>query len=584
MRSTFAGLNTMVGGIQTNRLSLETVGHNISNSATDGYSRQSVNQAANNGQKVYTAYGKVITGTGVAAQSLTRARDIYADRQYWKESAADGYYKYYDANYSKVEMIFNDSQNNGIQNGLEAFYAAWTDCSTSASTATSRQNVINQGQIFSERLENANHQMQEQIIGIYDDITLNVEHINSLTDQLVSLNKNIMMAEVGGSSANDLRDKRDLIVDELAGMMNINVFEDNQGLYSLVSNGTSLVSGITKLNLEMSQPIYNSYYGISDYVLQIKETGIVFTPGSGELQAQLDSIQEDKQFMDYISNMAAFCLTSLNEQHRAGAGIDADTTTGINFYGEDGYHYTWDTENSRLVKTKCDVYYTYADDTDPTKEHTLTSVTFADDSTDVTYLKGTEILDELFVNTKLTQSDVGQTYLATRGLTYSEYVSPTGLISMINNSNLIYQANGTYKIADHGINGTGDGSNAVNVGSLFNCDQANSAESEVVAKMAALGKKGYNRPIGTVSLYSYYNTQMTTMGARAEATKHSLEFQSDVMLQIYNLRQSTAGVNWDEELSNMIMFQQGYSACSRCLNTMDEMLDKLINGTGMVGR
>ena len=92
------------------------------------------------------------------------------------------------------------------------------------------------------------------------------------------------------------------------------------------------------------------------------------------------------------------------------------------------------------------------------------------------------------------------------------------------------------------------------------------------------------RAIGTVSLFSYYNGQMTTMGSRAEAMKHNVDFQDNVMTQVSNLRESTSGVNWDEELTNMIMFQQGYGACSRCLTTMDEMLDKLINGTGTVGR
>jgi len=63
-----------------------------------------------------------------------------------------------------------------------------------------------------------------------------------------------------------------------------------------------------------------------------------------------------------------------------------------------------------------------------------------------------------------------------------------------------------------------------------------------------------------------------------------VEAQDEVMVQVEEWRQSTAGVNWNEELTNMIMFQQGYSACSRCLTTMDEMLDRLINSTGMVGR
>ena len=87
-----------------------------------------------------------------------------------------------------------------------------------------------------------------------------------------------------------------------------------------------------------------------------------------------------------------------------------------------------------------------------------------------------------------------------------------------------------------------------------------------------------------MSFYSYYNTSMTTLGSSTENMNNKVEFQSDLMTQITNLRESTSGVNWDEELTNMITFQQGYAACSRCLTTMDEMLDRLINSTGVVGR
>jgi len=91
-------------------------------------------------------------------------------------------------------------------------------------------------------------------------------------------------------------------------------------------------------------------------------------------------------------------------------------------------------------------------------------------------------------------------------------------------------------------------------------------------------------PIGTVSFESFYNKSMTEMGAKAEAMDSKVTSQDEVMTQIVEWRSSTSGVNWDEELTNMIMFQQGYSACSRCLTTMDEMLDKLVNSTGTVGR
>ena len=92
MRSTFAGLNTMVRGINANQLSENTVGHNISNANTEGYSRQHVNLAAVDARKEASIYGQVAVGQGVDSTSLTRARDIYADRQYWRENSTSAYY------------------------------------------------------------------------------------------------------------------------------------------------------------------------------------------------------------------------------------------------------------------------------------------------------------------------------------------------------------------------------------------------------------------------------------------------------------------------------------------------------------
>ena len=83
---------------------------------------------------------------------------------------------------------------------------------------------------------------------------------------------------------------------------------------------------------------------------------------------------------------------------------------------------------------------------------------------------------------------------------------------------------------------------------------------------------------------NYYNAEMTQLGVDAQATDSSVIAQEDIVETIMVWRTSVAGVNWDEELSNMIMFQTGYSACSRVLTTMDEMLDRLINSTGVVGR
>lgn len=568
MQSTFSGLNTMVNGIYTQRLGLNTVGHNISNSNTEGYSRQTAHAAATPSSEVYTLAGASQVGNGSTVTSVIRARDIYADRQYWKENSTDGYYNGKANNYAKIESIFNDSDNSGVQDAMEKFYQAWQDCSTTASSDTSRQNVINAGQNFAQSLQIAAKQTKEQIDSLYDDISLSVVKMNRLMGQVVELNKNIAGIEATGAHANDLRDQRDLIVDQLTSMTDITVYESANGMYTLVSNGTTLVNGITKVDLEMSAPKNNTTYSLSDYDIMIKQTGTVYTPGNGELKAQFEAVAEDKGYIDQVANMAAFMFTTMNDQHKAGYGIDGskdkpfgnanpkdNATTGLNFYGESNKIFEWDAKNGKL-----DVYNKKGDGTK--------------DNASKESLSGMQILEIFTVNSELTATD-GHKKLATRS-------------GERDNGKLLYQtaAGGTTTDVTQAkkdgkgnplpvdVNGTGDGSNAVWIAALFNCER-DKTSPEV---------NGTDRLIGNGSLYSYYNTSMTTMGSDASNMNGRVKFQSGVMDQVENLRSSTNGVNWDEELSNMITFQQGYSACSRCLSAMDECLEKLINGTGTVGR
>ncbi|WP_405723490.1 flagellar hook-associated protein FlgK [Anaerovibrio slackiae] len=568
MQSTFSGLNTMVNGIYTNRLGLNTVGHNISNSNTEGYSRQTAHAAATPSSEVYTLAGASQVGNGSTVTSVIRARDIYADRQYWKENSTNSYYVGKANNYAKIESIFNDSKNTGVQNAMEKFYEAWEDCSTTASSDTSRQNVINAGQNFAQSLQIAANHVKEQITSLYDDISLSVDDMNRLLGQMVELNKNISGIEATGAHANDLRDQRDLIVDQLTEMTNITVYEASNGMYTLVSNGTTLVNGITKVDLEMSPPKNNNEYSLTDFDIMIKQTGTIYTPGGGELKAQFEAIAEDKAYIDEVARMATFLLTTFNHQHRAGYGIDGnkdhpfnnvnpddDATTGLNFYGESDVYFDWSEENGLVM---CEVLH----------DGTLANST-------ARQLKGMQILDMLVVNSELTAVD-GHKKLATRsgernGFGELWYQAEGGGYTT-NVSAARKTASGKPIPVD--VNGSGDGSNAVWIAVLLNCEY-DKTSPEVIND---------NRAIGKGSLFSYYNTNMTTMGSSAANMNGKVEFQSNVMLQVENLRSSTNGVNWDEELTNMIMFQQGYSACSRCLNAMDECLDKLINGTGTVGR
>lgn len=581
MRSTFSGLNTMVRGVFSNQLSLDTVGHNITNASTEGYSRQSVNLAATRGQNVSSLYGDVIVGTGVDSVSIQRARNIYADKQFWSETAQQQYYKTCQTNYDKVEAIFNDSDKTGILNSMEEFYKAWQDLSANASTDSNRVAVIEKGNVFTDKLKTATQQMQSQINAQYDDMSSTLTKINDITNQLTKLNQNIMSTEATGASANDLRDKRDLLVDELSGCMNLNVYEDDNGMYTVVSNGVSMVNGINRLTLEMSTPIANSTYGINDYSIQIKESGIAYIPTDGSLKAQLDTIAEDKSYIDKMADMAGFMLTTFNNMHQQGAGIDGSDsslgtadgpTFGINFFGDNNTVYTWDSDTHSVVATEMQ-NGTVKRSLDYT-ESTANGVTTRRPSVKIdgtvaakTNLDGVNIINALSINTAIAATG-GTSLIAARSFTVTQNTDANGAYL------------DTYSVT---ANGPKDGTNAVNMSSLFNLEKSNvKTTADISFNGTAISND--KRAIDNISLNAYYNSMMSQLGSDSESVDDKADAQDDLINQIVSWRSSTSGVDWNEELTNMIMFQQGYSACSRCLTTMDEMLDKLINSTGMVGR
>ena len=573
LRSTFAGLNTMYRGVSTNRLSLETTGHNMTNSNVEGYSRQSVNQAATMADTIYANGTRQFIGSGVDSLSITRARDVYADKQYWREYADQEYAKTRQTNYQKLEAIFNDSDDTGLQNAVLAFYQQWVDLSKEASNTSERIAVLEEGGILVDRVVASSKQLQNQITSEYDDIKINVGKVNTITDQIVQLNKAIMAAESAGGSANDLRDERDNLADQLSAFMSISVSENKENsMYTIVSNGASIVNGITKLDLTVG-PVYddgrqpgipNKDYGITDYNIEIGDTGVIFDPLTGILRGEVDAIQEDKDYIDKLANMAAFLLTDFNLQHKAGSGMDASDlaveqgtdfpTTGINFFGEDGYAYLWD-ETTKSVKM-----YEQSVDTSYDTSTAQWGITVSTGVTEVGSLKAVRLINALKVNTTLSETD-GERKIAARsieldcGHTWKEVYSTPG--------NSI-----THPVRDMG--GTADGSNAVLLSTLLN--QGDPTRINGAAS------------IGAASLQDYYNKSMTDLGVNSSQMNKKVKSQEDIVEQVRQWRTSVAGVNWDEELTNMIMFQQGYSACSRCLTTMDEMLDRLINSTGLVGR
>ena len=641
MRATFAGLNTMVRGIMANQLGLDTTGHNITNAGTEGYTRQMVTLATTRGEERAGLTGNIMVGTGVDALAVKRARNVYADIQYRNENPSQKYYETMAVNYDKLETIFDDSKNLGIEASINKFYQTWVDLSTNASNSSARTQVIEQGKNLSDLIQTATSELQEQIRSEYEDLKSELLQVDDILEEIVQFNKQIVAQEVTGATANDLRDRRDLLVDQLSNYMNVSFTENEFGAYQINSGGVTLVNGVTRSHLLISDGVSSSLYGIdygvTDYNIKIKESNIVFTPQNGILKARLDSIAEDKSYIDKMADMASFMLTAFNEQHKQGWDMNGD----YKFVDEDGNDVTASTTESDLTAVefmKADGTYLTATEADSVKltegvymlgtEEVIKitggavyrnssdeiikkvpdtinffgkeSITYEyrydaeydrnylykydpDEVDSKNLLSGVQIIAALEVNSKLSEIH-GDRYIA--AATSKQYVETS-------------TGQGFWEDMEWGKR-TGDGTNAVYLSELFNISQKTIIEDNkanaLVSKNMVIrdlegnkildsnGDEQYSTAMTTLSLNSYYQKSMSTLGIDAYSTDVNYEAMQTIMTQVENWRDSMGGVDWNEELTNMIKYQKGFTACSRCLNAMDECLDRLVNSTGVVGR
>ncbi|MBP2636917.1 MAG: flagellar hook-associated protein FlgK [Firmicutes bacterium] len=603
MRSTFAGLNTVVLGLAAQKLSLDTVGHNVANANTDGYSRQRVNLVTSNPQTIYTGAGKAQIGTGVLAQTIIRIRNTYVDQQMWKEASTLGYGQTMHDNLQKIEGVFMEPTETGMQTVFDGFWEAWNTLSTDANNNSARTEVRERGVELVDAIQQANTQLRNMISDINDVIKIRVDSINQISSEVLSLNKQIVSVEMGGQdNANDLRDRRDYLVDQLSEMINVRVTESADGSYTIQSGGTVLVdlNGVSKLETFSTK---DDDYGYE--VVNVRDSdGEMMSFTNGEMKGLIDSRDKTvetaggdaresnvsaKAYLNQLSTMSQFLLQEFNDVHKSGYGNDStDTTvnpgsTGINFFGEAGTDYEAVTGYSKLdwikqLEVNGDLFQTGGLSKIAAKTLATITQSNVDGGKATLSLAGNTYTGGSVTQQYMVQIDsvnaatgavTGLSYSLDGGTTYTAATAIAGGFLLNNGVQIAIKAdtdNAQYNTYSFSMppQGNAAGDNAVNLGNRLKVDT-----SDLLDKS---------------SLDTFYGSMIGALGVQTENAERLTANQETLVNQITNWRESVAGVNLDEELSDMIRFQKGYSSAARVLTAMDEMLDKLINGTGVVGR
>jgi len=225
MSSTFLGLNTAYTGLQAANSALNTTSNNIANIETKGYSRQQVTTQAAEAIRAFTTYGCV--GAGVETLAIERVRDQFYDQKYWSNQAQLGEYEVKAYYMRSIEDYYKDDDTiNGFTTIFNDYTKSIQELAKNPSDIRTRQQMIGQAGNLATYFSDMYTNMQKMQDDVNQEIKVNVDRINSIAQEIAALNKQINVIEMNsGAMANDLRDQRDLLVDELSQIVNTDTEE-----------------------------------------------------------------------------------------------------------------------------------------------------------------------------------------------------------------------------------------------------------------------------------------------------------------------------------------------------------------------
>ncbi len=223
MPSTFFGLEIASSGLRASNAALNTTANNISNTHTLGYSRQEVKQEAMSPLRVFATYG--CAGAGVNTLAIERIRDRFYDDKFRDNETKLGEFDT-KAYYCKmIEEYLEDDGKTGFKSIYDKFEMALQDIIKNGGDESTKRAFISAAKSMTDYFNNMYGDMQNLQADVNDEIKIRVDHINSIAQDLATVNMQINTIEITGTVANELRDKRDVLIDELSAIVDVQVEE-----------------------------------------------------------------------------------------------------------------------------------------------------------------------------------------------------------------------------------------------------------------------------------------------------------------------------------------------------------------------
>ncbi len=317
-------LNMARTAMSAQQLGIQISSQNISNAETDGYSRQRVDLAT--ALPTLFPYGSV--GTGVTVQGITRSRDALLDNTFRQASSGSSAASTKSDALDQVQAVLGEPSDTGLSAQLDKFWSSWSDLSSNPTDPAAKSVVLESGQNVAKTLNQFAAQLDNLDQNNREAMNADVNTVNQLAGQVAKYNVQIVSAESGGASANDLRDARDNALDQLSKIVGGQVVTHANGSVSMYIGGAMLVDDTSVKQLQMNdgQPPTVTYVGGTTNIDSI----------GGTLGAEMDvSANSIPNVMSQLDSLAQGLVKTVNSIHSAGtvySGTPPVGTPAGNFF------------------------------------------------------------------------------------------------------------------------------------------------------------------------------------------------------------------------------------------------------------
>lgn len=336
MSGTFSAIETAKSAMMAYQEAMAIGAHNVANASSKGYSRQEPvfkTRPAPGGAGLPFAGQRA--GMGVDVAAVLRARNVFLDAQVRSESSRLGYYSVLSRDLSQVEVVLNEPSDSGLAASMQDLWDAFYELSLNPESIAARRSVIEQAKALGEAFKHVRKQLTDLMADIEVRISSAVDRINSIAAEIASLNGRIQKLVAAGKEANDLMDKRDLLLDELARFGKVQCNLKPSGACDVYLGDGLLVSEMRYQTLEIYSEESGDITGLALIRIRWVQLHTQASLGMGEIQASLDVRNEEiPSVIISLNRLEGVIGNEINKLHRSGWGLDGSTNLDL-FDGAD---------------------------------------------------------------------------------------------------------------------------------------------------------------------------------------------------------------------------------------------------------